>query len=1302
MLFTTLGLNTQAQFPHTKTFKQSYTHQQQPNGPDHACGTVAQPNDINYLENLRQQNQTLEEDFVRNFGKGSRSMPVMNIPIKAHIVRTTAGTGGLSVANLNAAIATMNSYYINANMQFYLCGGINYIDNSTYYDFSSTDETALTSPHDVSTNINIYFMNSATSGGNAVCGYAYFPGGPNHIIMVNSCATNGSTLSHEVGHFYALYHTHGPTSTTSELVNGTNCTTEGDDICDTPADPNLSGLVNTSCVYTGTGTDANGDPYAPNPNNIMSYSRKACRNLFTTGQYARINTTATTSPFRTGYSCPSSSGDDAGLDTIFHPRDGYVFCDNPLVPEVVLHNHSTTTLTAVDIKYQIDNGPLTTYNWTGSLGPGGLDTISLTGIVPPINPVFTFKAFTSAPNGNADTNNANDTLTALTQYFVAPALPYSEQLDTGGTPANIVVFDQNQDGFEWTYNGTVNGYGVASGGSMEMDNFSDDTRNTFDWMLLPTLDFTGGANIEMTFDVAYARYNASFSDTLWVLVNSDCGTSYTPLYLKGGSDLATAADITTNFTPGSTEWRTDTVDLSAYDGMTHVRIAFLNQGGYGQPIFVDNINVQAATICNLTASSAPSDATCNGGANGSIAVTAGGSSGYTYDIGAGPQGSNMFNSLGANTYSITVTDGLGCTTVTSASVGQPGSAVSASTSQNIAVNCFGGSDGSLAITASGGSPNYSYNIGSGNQSNGNFSGLNASSYTVTVTDNNGCTATTAATISQPSAALSASAGSPTNVNCFGGNDGAVTITASGGTATYSYNIGSGNQGTGAFTGLTANSYTVTVTDVNGCSATSSASITQPTSGVTASAGSPTNVTCFGGNNGAVTITASGGTASYSYNIGSGNQSNGNFTSLTANSYTVTVTDNNGCTTTTAATITQPTSGVTASAGTPTNVNCFGYTDGAVTISASGGSASYTYNIGSGNQSNGNFSGLAANSYTVTVTDNNGCTTTAAATITQPTAALSASAGSPTNVNCFGGNDGSVTVSASGGTSTYSYNIGSGNQSNGNFTGLSPNSYTVTVTDANGCSATTSASITQPAAALSASAGSPTNVNCFGGSDGSVAVTASGGTASYTYNIGSGNQSNGNFTSLTANSYTVTVTDANGCTATSTAAIIQPTPIVPAITDNGNGTATASASGGTVSGSYSYQWDASTGNQATATATGLTSGNYCVTITDDNSCTATHCENIIISGLSGTLTDINQFDVMPNPSTGEFTININFSKIKQANIQITNVLGQVLEEYNYNKQQISIPVNIAEQATGVYFVVLRSEGQSITRKITISK
>ena len=251
------------------------------------CGSIL-PHDFELQKNKNPEHyQKFMETFENNYlnRPPTAGSCINDIPMKVHIIRRSNGTGGLTTSELNTAMTTLNLRYEAACMAFYVCGSINYIDDDQYYDFNSADEPALTAANNVEDAINIYYANSVGNGSVFYCGYAYYPGNADVILMANSCANNGSTLPHEVGHFYGLPHTHNGGN---ELVNGSNCTTAGDGFCDTPADPNLSGEVNSSCVYTGTATDANGDTYVPDPTNIMSYSRKLCRTFFSTEQLAEI------------------------------------------------------------------------------------------------------------------------------------------------------------------------------------------------------------------------------------------------------------------------------------------------------------------------------------------------------------------------------------------------------------------------------------------------------------------------------------------------------------------------------------------------------------------------------------------------------------------------------------------------------------------------------------------------------------------------------------------------------------------------------------------------------------------------------------------------------------------------------------------------------------------------------------------------------------------------------------------------------------------------------------------------------
>ncbi|GGI57231.1 T9SS type A sorting domain-containing protein [Winogradskyella haliclonae] len=284
------------------------------------CGFKYTPEAQQYFNSIRQKIKSLEEEFIQQ-RLSSNSTVITSVPIKAHIIRQTNGLGGLTVSELNDAITEMNAIYVDAGLEFFLCDGINFIDDDNFYSYETNDEAQLFADHSQTNIMNIYFTNSvvsSTSGG-SLCGYARFPGGAitENILMANSCATNGSTLSHEVGHFFALSHTHGNSNTpgsTAELVDGSNCATTGDFICDTPADPQLSyGNVNSSCIYTGSTQDANSDFYTPDPENLMSYSRKECRTQFSLQQLARISAIYQSS--RNNLICPSFNADFTANET---------------------------------------------------------------------------------------------------------------------------------------------------------------------------------------------------------------------------------------------------------------------------------------------------------------------------------------------------------------------------------------------------------------------------------------------------------------------------------------------------------------------------------------------------------------------------------------------------------------------------------------------------------------------------------------------------------------------------------------------------------------------------------------------------------------------------------------------------------------------------------------------------------------------------------------------------------------------------------------------------------------------------
>jgi len=532
-----------------------------------------------------------------------------------------------------------------------------------------------------------------------------------------------------------------------------------------------------------------------------------------------------------------------------------------------------------------------------------------------------------------------------------------------------------------------------------------------------------------------------------------------------------------------------------------------------------------------------------------------------------------------------------------ASFSQPTATISVASNYNGQdVSCNGVSDGSAIVTPSGGVTPYTYSWSNG-QTDSTATALLAGAYSVTVTDNNSDTVSATITLTEP--ALLSTSTLSSNVSCNSGSDGAIDLTVSGGTTSYSYSWS--NAGTTEdLSGLSVGTYAVTVTDANSCTDTASVTITEPPL-LTLSATS-TDVSCFTGSDGTATANPSGGTTPYGYSWSTGSTTQ-SISSLSAGTYTVTVTDANSCTGNASTTVNEPLE-LIASA-TATDVSCNGGSDGTATASVSGGTTNYSYlwDAAVGSQTTATATGLSAGTYIITVTDGNGCTDTASAIVTEPPSLISSA--SSTDVSCFNGSDGTVTASESGGTSPYTYSWSTGSTLQ-TVTALQAGNYTVTVTDGNGCTDIATTTVNEPAELIPSV--TPTDVSCFNGSDGTATANPSGGTTPYGYNWNTGSTAQ-SISSLSIGTYAVTVTDANSCTDTASTTVNEPPELIASATAtdvscNGgsDGTATASASGGTTN--YSYMWDVAAGSQTTATATGLSAGTYIVTATDGNGCTDT--------------------------------------------------------------------------------------------------
>ncbi len=597
----------------------------------------------------------------------------------------------------------------------------------------------------------------------------------------------------------------------------------------------------------------------------------------------------------------------------------------------------------------------------------------------------------------------------------------------------------------------------------------------------------------------------------------------------------------------------------------------------------------------LTTSASSANVTCNGFTNGSIDLTVSNGTGpYTYFWANGGYTTEDLNGIGAGSYTVVVTDANSCTASRTVVITQPAALVVSGTVTNL--GCFGNTSGAIDVTVTGGTPVYVYQWSNGLPATEDQTGLNAGTYTVTVVDDFVCTASASFTLTQPTQALGGSLVA-TDVTCNGANNGSVNLTLTGGTLPYIYTWAPGGATTEDITGLGPNTYSVTAQDANGCSFTGNATVAEPAALVASIQG--TDVSCFGGNNGAADLTVTGGNLGYTY-LWSNFASTEDLTGLTAGTYTVIVTDTKSCQTITAVTITQPAQLVIN--GNVTNISCNGGTTGSVDLTVTGGAGQYSFAWSGGLPATEDQASLTAGTYTVTVTDANFCTASASYTITQPVALVVS--GVSTNVSCNGGSNGTVNLTVNGGVAPYVFNWSPNGQTTEDLSGLSANTYSVTVTDANTCSGTASFVITEPAAITSSVAG--TDVTCNGASNGSADLTVSGGTGPYTY-LWSNFQATQDLANIGGGLYYVIIKDANGCEKRDSVLISEPAALVIASSVTNvlcNGAATGAidltVTGGT--GAYSFAW--SGGLPATEDQTGLTAGTYVVTVSDANSCTAT--------------------------------------------------------------------------------------------------
>ncbi|MES2589140.1 MAG: gliding motility-associated C-terminal domain-containing protein [Bacteroidota bacterium] len=583
------------------------------------------------------------------------------------------------------------------------------------------------------------------------------------------------------------------------------------------------------------------------------------------------------------------------------------------------------------------------------------------------------------------------------------------------------------------------------------------------------------------------------------------------------------ATITGGTSPYSSEWSNNAIleDLTNVVAGTYTDTVTDVNGCKSIKTFVIS-----QPTSSMTLSATSTEILCFGASTSDIDLTVlGGVLPYEYLWSSGEDVEDLTGKP-AGTYTVNVTDDNDCSQSFSLTIDQP-SQISINAVQVNPV-CQNGSQGSLNITVSGGTPGYSFNWNTLEVTE-DITGLFAGVYECIVTDNNNCTSIITRTLTDPDAVLITE--THQDILCYGDATGSIDITPSNGTEPYTF-IWSHNVFSEDVNGLIYGPYTVVVKDNDNCGGFMSFFIDQPDTLLYIVSSTVNDVLCFGGNTGEIDIEVAGGTTNYSYEWNNTLQIQ-DIDNLTVGTYSVLITDANGCELNHSENVQEPT--VLNLTETHIDVLCFGTSTASIDITTTGGTSPYTY-IWSNALETEDLINIPIGSYSLLVEDFNNCQDNITVVITEPSAALDITHTS-NPVLCYDGNDGSVDITVIGGTSGYTY-LWNTSQTDEDISALIADTFIVEVTDANGCKKIDTTIITQPDSPVSLI--SSANQICFGATNGEAKVVASGGVPTYTYLWStSANDTLDILSNLLVGTYKVTVTDANGCQETISVSVEQP-------------------------------------------------------------------------------------------------------------------------------------------------------------------
>ncbi len=611
--------------------------------------------------------------------------------------------------------------------------------------------------------------------------------------------------------------------------------------------------------------------------------------------------------------------------------------------------------------------------------------------------------------------------------------------------------------------------------------------------------------------------------------------------------------------------------------------AYVNKHDY-----IENIRYQYDSPMRLAFTA--KHVSCKGGNDGFVELNiSGGIPDYTYEWSNGNISRNLIK-VKAGTYNVKVTDNKGRTLSATYTVTEPLVALTALFDvQN--VSCRGAKNGSVKLDIIGGKKPYDF-IWSNDSTNFEINKLRPGTYRVWIKDAGTCRISDSVKVAQPELKLKATI-DKNHVSCFNGADGILTPDIEGGTAPYRF-LWSNADTNQIAKGLKAGTYSLIVTDANGCTYTKEAEIKQPKEPIVINKNIKA-VSCFGGTNGAIELSVKGGRPGYAY-FWSDGSNNKNLRAVPTGYYQITLTDNNGCILKDSIFIPQPENPLVISQS-KKDITCFGENDGSIIVTARGGTPGYNYSWFKGMTKN-IIKKLPEGIYKVKVSDKNNCFVYDTIEIIAPDKALFADFNKK-DVICAGENTGEILLHIEGGTPDYSV-IWSNKKTGNKLTSIKAGKYSFTVTDKHNCKLKKDISILEPKEVLRVKV-EKIDIDCFDEKSGSIYITATGGKPGYSYEWSNGEYAQ-NLIGLGAGEYTVTIVDNNQCERIEIIELNQPDKIKikASITstelDKTTGSISIEIKGGTKP--YSILWDE---GQTTNKIDNLRKGPFEVTITDAKDC-----------------------------------------------------------------------------------------------------